>query len=247
MNILITGATSGIGRELAVSYHKDGNLVIALGRNLGALKELTEMGIDTFQVDLTNLDELLQVAVQITERYHHLDIAILNAGTCEYIDISQFDARLVARVMNANVLSFANSVQAVLPLLRNSLVKHLVGTASMAGYLPLPRAEAYGASKAAVQYLLENLAIDLAGEGFTVTTINPGFVKTPLTQKNDFPMPFMVEVATAVKIIKLGITDKKTEIHFPYRLTLPMKFLALLPKPIWRRLGRRFIKKQLTK
>ncbi len=242
-NILITGATSGIGRALARSYNNEGNKVIALGRNLAVIDELKSMGIAGYSVDLTNLSELLEVAKLISSEYHHIDIAILNAGTCEYVDINKFDAELVARVMNTNIISFANTVQAVLPMLRLSLDKHLVGTASMAAYLPLPRAEAYGASKAAIQYFLESLAIDLADEGFTVTTINPGFVRTPLTNKNDFPMPFILEIDEAVKIIKLGIANKSIEIHFPLKLSLLMKLFRLCPKFLWRKIARNFQKK----
>jgi short-subunit dehydrogenase len=242
-NILITGATSGIGNALAISYHQDGNTVIALGRNTSVISELTQIGIDAYCVDLTSLIDVLAVADLITVKYSHVDIAILNAGTCEYIDIKNFDAQLIARVINANIISFANSVQAFLPLLRLSLDKHLVGTASMAGYLPLPRAEAYGASKAAIQYFLEALAIDLADEGFIVTTINPGFVKTPLTNKNDFPMPFILETEQAVTIIKSGIASKKIEINFPWKLNIPIKILRFCPKWLWRKLARNFKKK----
>ena len=112
----------------------------------------------------------------------------------------------------------------------------------MAYYLPLSRAEAYGASKAAANYLLETLAIDLIPEKILVTVVNPGFVKTPLTAKNDFPMPFALEVDEAVRIIKNGILRKKSEIHFPYHLTLIIKFLSLLPRSWWRILGQKFKK-----
>lgn len=202
MNILITGASSGIGRGLAISYAAAGHNVIAIGRNKVALDELAILGISCLQLDLVDLDAVREQSAQLNLTLNNLDLAILNAGNCEYLDISSFDAALIKRVFDANVISFANSLELVLPLLRKAHNPHLVGVASIAGYLPLSRAEAYGASKAAIIYLLDTLAIDLAKEKILVTTVNPGFVKTPLTAKNDFPMPFAIDVSTATKIIQ---------------------------------------------
>lgn len=238
MNILITGASSGIGRGLAISYAAAGHNVIAIGRNKVALDELAILGISCLQLDLVNLDDVREQSAQLNLTLNNLDLAILNAGNCEYLDISSFDAALIKRVFDANVISFANSLELVLPLLRKAHNPHLVGVASIAGYLPLSRAEAYGASKAAIIYLLDTLAIDLAKEKILVTTVNPGFVKTPLTAKNDFPMPFAIDVSTATKIIQRGIAQKKIEIHFPYRLTFVIKLLGLLPRSWWRYLGK---------
>lgn len=242
MKILITGATSGIGHELAKIYKQDNHEVIALGRNQEALKNLEKMGIETRQVDLSNLEATRETFKAIEVKHGHIDLAILNAGNCEYIDCKDFDAQLIKRVFDANVITLANSIEGVLPLLRKSKQPHLAGVASMAAYLPLSRAEAYGASKVAANYLLEALAIDLIDENITVSIINPGFVKTPLTDKNDFPMPFVLEVHDAAKIIVKGIAAKKIEIHFPLRLTIPMKLLSLFPRKLWRKIGQKFKK-----
>lgn len=238
MNILITGASSGIGRGLAISYAAAGHNVIAIGRNKVALDELATLGISCIQLDLVNLDAVREQSAQLSTTLNNLDLAILNAGNCEYLDVHAFDASLIKRVVDANVISFANSLELVLPLLRKANNPHLVGVASIAGYLPLSRAEAYGASKAAIIYLLDTLAIDLAKENILVTTVNPGFVKTPLTAKNDFPMPFSIDINAATKIIQRGIAQKKIEIHFPYRLTCIIKLLGLLPRSWWRYLGK---------
>lgn len=242
MNILITGATSGIGNGLALSYAREGHNVIAVGRNSNALSNLSKQGIYTIQLDLVDLDAVRAAFIKLATDFPVLDLAILNAGNCEYVDVHHFDAAMIKRVMDANVISLANSIEQVLPLLKKSSVKHLVGVASMAGYLPLSRAEAYGASKAAANYMLESFAIDLKEDGFIVSVVNPGFVKTPLTAKNDFPMPFALELDAAVQIIKKGIANKKVEIHFPYRLTLLIKVLSLLPRGVWRKLGQKFKK-----
>lgn len=242
MNILITGATSGIGNGLALSYVKDGHKVIAIGRNSQALARLSENGIYTLQLDLADLQAVRTAFINLAADFSVLDLAILNAGSCEYVDVHHFDAAMIKRVMDANVISLANSIELVLPILKQSSVKHLVGVASMAGYLPLSRAEAYGASKAAADYMLEAFAIDLKQDGILVSVVNPGFVKTPLTAKNDFPMPFALELDAAVQIIKKGIANKKVEIHFPYRLTWLIKILSLLPRGLWRKLGQKFKK-----
>lgn len=242
MNILITGATSGIGRGLALSYLADGHNVIAVGRNAIELDKLAELGIYPLQLDLVNLDQVREAYQKLSGEFGCIDIAILNAGNCEYVDVSKFDATLIHRVMDANFTSFVNSVELVLPLLRKSSIRHLVGVASIAGYLPLSRAEAYGASKAAVNFLIESLAIDLISEKFIVTAVNPGFVKTPLTAKNDFPMPFALSVEESVKVIRSGITKRKKEIHFPYRLTLIIKLFSLLPRVLWRKVAQLFKK-----
>ncbi|KJS00931.1 MAG: short-chain dehydrogenase [Desulfobulbaceae bacterium BRH_c16a] len=233
MKILVTGATSGIGRQLAIDYHKLKNEVWAIGRNESQLNELESLGLHTARVDLNDREASLAWFAGLTS----LDLAVLNAGTCEYIDLPDFDSRLVRRVMRGNVESMAVSIEGVLPLLRKGVKPHLVGVGSSAAYVPLPRAEAYGASKAAVAYLIDALRIDLQREGIDVSLVSPGFVKTPLTDRNDFPMPFRVTVEEASFAIRQGIARRRAEVHFPRRFTLPLKLLAWLPRTLWSRLA----------
>jgi len=237
MKILITGATSGIGRQLAIDYRNAGHEVWGVGRNAQALAELAAEGIHTGRVDLTNRVESLAWFTTI----ERLDLAVLNAGTCEYIDMPNFDSALFARVMQANVESMAVSIEGVLPLLRKGERPHLVGVGSSAAYVPLPRAEAYGASKAAVAYLLDTLRISLRKEKIDVTLVCPGFVKTPLTDRNDFAMPLSISVEAASRHIRKGIARRKPEIHFPKRFTLVLKTAARLPRPWWLNIARRML------
>ena len=239
MKIVITGATSGIGRQLAMDYHSEGHEVWALGRNQQALDELAACGLSIGQLDLTDRD----AALAWFSGLESVDLAILNAGTCEYIDLPDFDSALVQRVMRANVESTAISIEAVLPLLRKSEHAHLAVVGSSAAYLPLPRAEAYGASKAAIAYMVETLRIDLHPEKIAVSLVCPGFVKTPLTDLNDFPMPFRVSVQQASDHIRKGLMKKKAEIHFPKRFTSILKLLSLLPGPLWTIIGRQMVRK----
>lgn len=239
MKILITGATSGIGRQLALDYHGEGHEVWAIGRNQQALSELAAKGIHTGKVDLTDRKNSLEWFASLES----LDLAVLSAGTCEYIDLPDFDSELVARVMRHNVESMAVSIQGVLPLLRKGTQPHLVGIGSAAAYLPLHRAEAYGASKAAVAYMMETLRIDLYKEKIDVSLVCPGFVKTPLTDRNDFPMPFRISVEEAGRHIRDGIARRKLEIHFPKRFTCILKMLNFLPRSLLLRLAQRMVGK----
>ena len=209
-----------------------------MGRNEQALTELSALGLHTGQVDLTNSASSFAWFSTLDS----LDLAMLNAGTCEYVDMPNFDSALVQRVMRANVESLAISIEAVLPLLRKGSSPHLAVVGSSAAYLPLPRAEAYGSSKAAVAYMVESLRIPLAKEKIAVSLICPGFVKTPLTDANDFPMPFRITPEEASVYIRKGLARKKAEIHFPKRFTIVMKILSYLPRPIWLKIARQMVK-----
>lgn len=234
MNILITGATSGIGRQLALDYAAEGNSVWGVGRNETALSQLEKEGVETIAADLTSPDSITKFQL-----IPSLDLAILNAGSCEYVDLPDFDSKLVMRVMRTNVDSLAISIEAVLPLLRKSSRPLLAGVASSAAYAPLPRAEAYGASKAAASYMLHSLRIDLARENIDVSVIYPGFVETPLTNKNDFPMPMRITVEEASHAIRKGLASRKPEIHFPKRFTYLLKLISFFPHGLWCRLAQR--------
>lgn len=238
MNIVITGATSGIGRQLAIDYHDQGHQVWGVGRQEAALQELSELGLHTGQLDLTNRSEVLTWFARLPE----IDLAILNAGTCEYVDMPEFDSRLISRLMRNNVESVAITIEAVLPQLRKANKGHLAVMGSSAAYLPLPRAEGYGASKAAVAYLVDTLRIALAREKIAVSLICPGFVKTPLTDLNDFPMPFRITVEDASRIIRERLVKRPYEIHFPKRFTYLLKILSLLPSQLWQKLAGSMVK-----
>lgn len=239
MKILITGATSGIGRQLALDYKSEGHEVWALGRNEKSLSELNKKGILTGKVDLAKREDSLAWFKTLSS----LDLAILNAGTCEYIDMPDFDSELVSRVMRANVESMANSIEGVLPLLKKGNRPHLVGVGSSAAYLHLPRAEAYGASKAAVSYMINTLRITLAPQNIAVSLVCPGFVKTPLTDENDFPMPFLITTEQASNYIRKGIRKRAKEIHFPKKFTYFMKLFSMLPQGLWKLIATKMVHK----
>jgi short-subunit dehydrogenase len=239
MRVLITGATSGIGRQLALDYHHDGHQVWALGRNQTALDELSSEGMQAVRLDLQDRSATLDWFATMTP----VDLAILNAGSCEYISLPHFDSALVSRVMRTNVESMAVCIEGVLPLLRQGERPHLVGVGSSAAYVPLSRAEAYGASKAAIEYMIRTLRIDLYPEQIDVSLVCPGFVKTPLTDRNDFSMPFRLSVEDASKRIRRGIEKRKLEIHFPRRFTFILKALSLMPESLWIRLSQRMVRK----
>jgi NAD(P)-dependent dehydrogenase (short-subunit alcohol dehydrogenase family) len=163
-------------------------------------------------------------------------LVILNAGGCEYIDDPlQFDSALFNRVIETNLQGTANCLAALLPRLNKG--SRIAIVSSSVTFLPLTRAEAYGASKAALDYLARSLAIDLKPRGIEVSLIRPGFVDTPLTQLNDFPMPGRVSAEQASQAIRLGLQRGRAEITFPRLFIGVMRLLSWLPHSLWQRIA----------
>lgn len=230
--ILVTGASSGIGRDLARYYLAQGDKVLVLARSADSLSELVTAHPENciaVPVDLSNDADCLRSASIIAQHTDHLDIAILNAGTCEYVDVNRFSLEPFDKVMAINWRGTLNSVQFCLPLLRKRKGAQLVGVSSMASILPMPRSQAYGASKAALEYVFNSLRVDLVNDGIDISIVRPGFVKTPLTARNDFPMPFAIDSETAVKKIVQGIAARKWIIAFPWQLVWLMNTVSCLP------------------
>ncbi len=245
--IWLTGATSGIGRALALRLLDQGHRVALSARSESALVALAD-GRDNallLPLDVTDREATLQAAERLAEAFGGLDQVILNAGTCEYLDARHFDMALVERVFAPNLFGALYGVEAALPLLRRARAEGgrplLAAVSSSAAYVPLPRAEAYGASKAALSHFLESLRLDLDAEGIDVSLIHPGFVKTPLTDRNDFPMPMRIEVDAAAEAILAGLAKRRLDIHFPRRFTLLVKLMGILPPALRFRLGRRLV------
>ena len=236
--VLITGATSGIGFQLALDYRRAGWQVWGCGRDGERLLALGRHGITPLQFDGRDASAVSEAAASLPR----VDLVILNAGNCEYMDVAEgFDGALFARVIETNLVATGHALAAFLPLLGAG--GRLAIVSSSVSWLPLPRAEAYGASKAALDYLADTLRLDLAGKGIGVTLIRPGFVQTPLTAKNDFPMPCLVTVEQASRAIMDGLTAGRHQIHFPRRFIWLLRLLGALPTGLWLRLGRTLVSK----
>ena len=234
--VLITGASSGIGYELALGYLQQGARVFVLGRAAHKLAQLEEQfpaRCLPVSVDLSDTQDSQRAGEFINRNTQHLDLAILNAGTCEYVDVANLSLEPFEKVMAINWQGTINSLLFCLPLLRHGNEQNkraqLVGIPSMASILPMPRSQAYGASKVAVEYLLNSLRVDLVNEAIDITIVRPGFVKTPLTQRNDFSMPFLQTTTVAANKIMSGIKKRKWLVQFPLPLVLLMNSIAVLP------------------
>jgi NAD(P)-dependent dehydrogenase (short-subunit alcohol dehydrogenase family) len=222
--LLITGASSGIGRATALHAAATGWRVLACGRNRERLDALAAEApaIETLAFDLADREACLAALGALEP-----DVVLLNAGSCEYVDVDAWDPELFRRVFDANFFSVVNCVEALLPALRPGA--QLVVVDSLARLLPFTRSEAYGASKAALHYLARSLEVDLRDRGVTVQSVSPGFVRTPLTDRNAFAMPMRVEVEDAARAILRSIRRRERSAYFPTLFAGIIRGLAMLP------------------
>ncbi len=240
-SIWIVGASSGIGASLVTALDEVNTQIFVSARNLNKISTLfpaCASRIIPVELDVVDESAVKEAIDKISAHTTHLDSVIVNAGTCEYIDSVSVDVESVKRVMDTNFYGALNVINASLPLIREAKkisIKppQLVVVSSSVTYQSLPRAGAYGASKAAIRYMMECLKLDLQYEGIDIRLVSPGFVKTPLTDKNDFPMPFRISADEAAKRIVKGLKGKAFDIHFPKRFTFILKALACLPDS-WR-------------
>lgn len=228
--IWITGASSGIGEALAQQIAGPDVELWISSRSQEKLLEIAEKiphKVIPFAVDLSTPDCLDKLKSAFNNKV--MDEVYLIAGGCEYVDLPEFDSAKISRIMNQNYMSHVYAIEAVLPSLRLSKSPWLVGMSSSVAWTGLPRSQAYGSSKAAIHYLMETLRVDLYGE-IDVSVICPGFVETPLTDQNDFPMPGKISSLEAAQRIIRAEKKRPFEIHFPKRFTWGLKLLAWMPQ-----------------
>ncbi|QUX97513.1 short-chain dehydrogenase [Marinomonas sp. CT5] len=232
--VWITGATSGIGLALTKRYLNDGWRVLASARKPGELEPLLGSSdhLTFVPFDMTDDSQIVSVQEVLSSHSAHLDCAILNAGTCEYLDINEPDWKMMDRVMSINFFGLVNCVDVCLPLLKKASQPHLVGVSSQAVQAAFPQNEAYGASKAAIRYFLSSLRVDVKQFNIDVSCLLPGFVDTPLTQKNDFSMPFLMSAEEAAKRMYDALKSRPYEYAFPKRLSAALWIGRHLPK-LW--------------
>ena len=229
---LVTGASSGIGRGVALELARRGYRVAAVARRLPELEALAvESGGKIFPHagDVTDRAAMAGLVAAIVAAHGPVVLAFLNAGTYLVDGERHFDAAAIMRTFEVNVGGTVNCLDPLAAAMVARGCGQIALNASVAGYGGLPRAVAYGASKAALIHMAASLKFELEPAGVTVQVVNPGFVRTPLTDKNDFPMPFLVELDVAARRICDGFERNGFEITFPRRLAWLMKAMNLLP------------------
>ena len=206
--IWLTGASKGIGYHLAEALIAAGSIVIVSSRDTSKIQHLNASS--HIDCDVTDSERVKQVVEQIVEIHGGLDCIILNAGNAEYVDTQNFDSAIYERMMAVNFISQVYAVEATLPYLRESSAPYIVAMASSVAWTGLSRGHAYSASKAASRNFFQGLALDLAKENIPVSVICPGFVRTPLTDKNNFKMPGLIEPESAAQRIVKGMMKMKS-------------------------------------
>lgn len=238
--IWLTGASTGIGEAVARELIAQTTCKLALSsRRAEPLEKLANdlaqggRAVKAFPVDVANANDMRATAELITAAFGPIDVLIANAGTHIPGDSDNFRLQDCETIMKTNYFGVLHALDAVLPSMRTRRSGYIVGVSSVAGYRGLPGAGAYCASKAALTSFLESLRFDVALDSVAVTIVSPGFVKTPLTDKNDFPMPFMITAEQAARHIVSGMETQRLEIHFPWQMSWSMKLLRVIPFPLY--------------
>lgn len=235
MIVWITGASTGIGRELAHQYADQGHHVIATARgaeNLESLAQEAEMLHGTIipkPGDVCDAASMQSIFKEISGQTGVPDLVVLNAGTHRPTSATSFVLEDHLRLMDINFNGVLNGLNACLPALIERGSGQIAVVASVAGYRGLPRAGAYGASKAGLINLCESMQPELKAVGVDLRVVCPGFIKTPLTDLNDFSMPFLMPVEKAVKALIKGLEGNKFQIVFPWQMGLMMQLLRRMP------------------
>jgi short-subunit dehydrogenase len=233
--IWITGASTGIGRELALRYAREGSVVAASARSADKLSALASenKNIRAYPVDVTDQAAVAAAARAIEAELGPIELAVLNAGIWHPMTASNYD---LAKVHESTAINYGGVVNALGPVMSSMIARgrgHIALVASVAGYRGLPKGAAYAPTKAAIISLAETLAADLKLKGVTMTVVNPGFVATPMTAVNNFPMPFLISEKEAVDAIVAGLAKRKFEVVFPTKMAIMMKSLRVLPYSLY--------------
>ena len=230
--IWITGASSGIGRALAIKFANEGWHVAASARRENLLKVLNKENpnIHSFPLDVTNEIETKKTFQNIIEKFKTIDISVFCTGIHDPNAEKNLDSKKIREIMETNFFGSLNCIMAVNKYFREKKNGHISIVSSVAGYRGLPAASGYCASKSALTSLAESLYFDFKRHNVRVSLISPGFIKTPMTDKNEFPMPMIRSAEFAAEKMFIGLTKKNAfEIHFPIAFTMIMKLLKIMP------------------
>ena len=237
MNIIITGATSGIGKELAKIYANENNNLFLSGRNEKRLQEVKEIcqkrnaKVETAIIDV--VDELATKNwIKNIATNHSLDLIIANAGISAGTEGGPESFEQIKSIFNTNIQGVLNTIQPTIEIMKEQKSGQIAIMSSLAGFRGLPSSPAYSASKSCVRVYGEALRGNLQRFGIKVNVICPGYVKTPMTDVNNFPMPFLMPVEKAAKIIKHSLAKNKSRIAFPFAFYFVVWLATLLSNKI---------------
>ena len=233
--IWITGASSGIGKAVAEKFAQEGWQVAVSARRKELLDEMAKnQNISSYPLDVVNEGNCSDTFQKILSKFKEIDLCIFCSGTYDPKKEKEINIQQSRFVMDVNYFGVLNCVKAVEKYFKNKNKGHISIVSSIAGYRGLPNSSGYGPSKAALNNFAESIFFDFKKYNVRISVISPGFIKTPLTDKNEFPMPFLRSVDFAAEKIFNGLTKSNSfEIHFPKQLTLILKFLRILPYRIY--------------
>jgi short-subunit dehydrogenase len=244
--IWITGASSGIGRALAIKFANEGWIVAASARRENLLQELNKINenIYSFPLDVTNIDGCKKVFKDIIEKFNDVEISIFGTGIHDPKSEKEFNLEKIRKIMEVNYFGTMNSINSVYSFYNDKKSGQISIISSVAGYRGLPAAGAYCASKSALTSFAESLHFEMKRKNVRISLVSPGFIKTPMTDLNDFPMPMIKSPEFAAEKIYTGLVNKKSfEIHFPKTFTYFLKFLRILPNSIYFKIVEKGMKK----
>jgi hypothetical protein len=235
--VFITGASSGIGRALARHYARQGARLGLAARRHDALQALAGelgTGCSVYGIDVRDATGMRDAGADFLARYGGVDVVIANAGVSAGTLTEHAEDQAVFReILDINVTGLFNTFQPFLAAMRAAAGGRLVGIASVAGFRGLPGAGAYSASKAAAQVYLESLRVELRATGVRVVTISPGYIRTPMTARNPYPMPFMLPADEAARRIARAVERGASHAVIPWQMGLVAAVLRALPRPLY--------------
>ena len=234
--VWITGASSGIGKSLAIKFAKEGWNVAISARRENLLSEISESNenIKYFPLDVTDKVKCKEVFNKIKDQFGNIDICFFSTGTWSPKKERDIDVEQIENVFKVNFFGTLNCIKAIEEHFKNKKDGIITIVSSIAGYRGLPNTTGYGPSKSALISLAESLYFDFERHNVRVCLVSPGFIKTPMTDKNEFKMPFLKTSEFAADKIYEGLVNKNNfEIHFPKELTLTLKLFKLLPSKIY--------------
>ena len=244
--IWVIGASSGIGEACARALITSGAKVALSSRRVERLNQIAAAASANqalvLPLDVTNKGKLQETYQTILDTWGGIDLLLYVSGVYTPQRADDFDIHIAEQTIDANLLGPMRAVALVLPEMLKAHAGHIAIVGSVAGYSGLPKALAYGPSKAAIINFCENLYYDLLPTGVSVHMISPGFVATEATAQNDFEMPALISAEEAATEILSGIQKGEFDIHFPKRFSRFLKFLRILPYPLYFWIVRRFVK-----